>query len=71
MKGEFSTPFSPWENLVTWISLNWKGKSLLVKLWKLCLSITVYHLWRERNRRYHTQRSMDVREMFASIVEEV
>ena len=71
LTGEFTTPSTQWGNLVSWLSSNWKGKTLLVKSWKLCLSITIYHLWRERNSRFHSQRSMDVQEKAVVIAEEV
>ena len=71
LKGAFNTPSSTWGNLVEWISSRWKGKNLLIKSWKLCLSITIYHLWRETNRRFHTPRYMSVQETFGSIVEEI
>ena len=70
-KGGFSTPNSQWGNLVIWLSSNWKGKSLLVKSWKLCLAISIYHLWKERNRRFHSQRSLTVQEKVEVITEEV
>ena len=53
-KGDFITPHIPWRNLVSWLSQNWKGKSLRENSFKLCLSVIIYHLWRERNRRFHT-----------------
>ena len=71
LKGGFYTPNVQWGNLVTWLSSNWKGKSLLVKSWKLCLAISVYHLWKERNSRLHSQRSLIVHEKEAVITEEV
>ena len=71
LKGGFTTPRTTWSNLVEWISSRWKGKNLLIKSWKLCLSITIYHLWRERNRRFHTHSLLGVQEIYGYIVEEI
>ena len=70
-KGGFTSPRAPWEAFISWVSSNWKGNSLSHKIKKLCLAISIYMLWRERNNRFHTQRSKDIQEIALSIVVEV
>ena len=52
-KGNFSTPQLQWSSLIEWISREWKHKDLTMLSRKLCLAVTVYNIWHERNFRTH------------------
>ena len=69
-KGNFSTPDLPWQELVSWMAVHWHGSfGSVIK--KLCLAISVYHLWKERNARFHTNSTTSIEEVFCSIAEQV
>ena len=69
--GNFLVPSSPWEQLVTWVSSTWRGKSLQAKARKLCLSSTVYHVWKERNQRFHLQKFASALDVSSTIEAEI
>ena len=71
MKGDFSTPAIPWRQHIQWLSAHWKGKSLQLRIKLLCLSLSIYHIWRERNRRFHTQTTTSVPNLFSLVVEDI
>ena len=71
LKGDFITPSIPWGHLINWLPSNWKGKSLQIKTKLLCLSITIYYLWRERNSRFHSHTSTGVQDLLSLVVEDV
>ena len=71
LRGTFFTPSIPWGQLIPWLSSNWKGNSLQMKTNLLFLSITVYHLWRERNNRFHVHTSTSVQDLGSLIVQDV
>ena len=70
-KGGFQVPSLPWENLVGWMSNNWRGNSLERKIKKLCLATTVYILWNERNRRFHDGSISRMEDIFQAIVVQI
>ena len=69
--GDFSVPSSTWEQLVTWVSLTWRGKSLQAKVRKLCLSTSVYHVWKERNQRFHLQKFTSAMDVSSTVEAEI
>ena len=71
LRGSFFTPTIPWDLLIPWLSTNWKGNSLQMKTNLLCLSLTVYYLWRERNNRFHVHTSTSVPDLGSLIVQDV
>ena len=71
LKGRFSTPRIPWEQLISWLSIHWRGNSLHLKINLLCFSITIYMLWRERNSRFHSHSFIPTQDLISSIVENV
>ena len=70
-KGNFTSPTIPWELLISWVSSCWKGHSLQIKINLLCLSITIYHLWRERNDIFHSHSSKSVQDLVVLIEHDV
>ena len=56
-KANMNVPQLPWEDLIEWLSSNWKGTTLFVRILKLSLYSTVYSIWQERNTRLHENRS--------------
>ena len=52
-KGAFHVPTLAWTNFLSWLSVSWKGNSFGMQTRKLCLSVTIYHIWKERNSRLH------------------
>ena len=69
-KGNFSTPDLPWKERVSWMATHWHGDFCSV-IKKLCLAISVYYIWKERNTRFHTNSTSSIEEVFCSIVEQV
>ena len=53
MEGGFNIPKLNWGNLIETMASDWRNKNLGTISWKLCLSITVYCIWAERNARLH------------------
>ncbi|XP_059669136.1 uncharacterized protein LOC132314275 [Cornus florida] len=47
----FYNYFLTWEDLILWISSQWKSNSSISILRKIPLSALVYHTWKERNNR--------------------
>ncbi|XP_039007103.1 uncharacterized protein LOC120134737 [Hibiscus syriacus] len=58
---------SSWEDMISWASCTWKGKSLLITILKLAWSATIYVLWEERNRRIFKGCSRNTAELLSSI----
>jgi hypothetical protein len=56
----------------TWIDvLGWMSSFASSNTTKLCIAAMVYHLWRERNTRYHDRGAKKPHVLFDSIVEDV
>ena len=49
-----------WSNLISKLAKEWRHKNLATISWKLCLSVTVYNIWAERNTRLHAHKSSGV-----------
>ena len=62
-------PSMHWDDYISWLSGEWKAKSLMVTIRKLCLASTVYTIWAERNSRYHNNSIRDTSIIIASIFE--
>ena len=71
IKADISVPDSPWKERVGWMSLKWKGKTLSHNISKLCLSISVYQIWKERNLRFHTNSMRSTDDIYCCILEQV
>ena len=70
-KGAFHVPTLVWTNLLSWLSINWKGNSFGMQMRKLCLSVTIYHIWKERNSRLHGNRPTRTEEVITYICEQI
>ena len=70
-KGNFHVPNLSWEDLVTWMSTRWKGRSLGTKIKKLCLAVVVYLLWWERNQRFHNNTTSRHEDLAATAIEHI
>ena len=70
-KGNFYTPNIPWKELVSWMATHWQGNSFSTTIKKLCLAITVYQIWKERNSRFHTNSVHTTEDLFCSISEQI
>ena len=70
-KGNISAPDTSWKERVRWMTLKWKGNMLSDNTNKLCLSISVYQIWKERNLRFHTNSMRTTEEIYCSILEQV
>ena len=70
-KGNFYAPTVPWQEMVSWMVTHWQGNSLSTTIKKLCLAITVYQIWKERNSRFHTNSVTSTEEIYFSILEQV
>ena len=70
-KGGIRIPTLPWNALWEWMASNWKGSSLHTKISKLCLAVSVYWIWKERNTRFHSSVSRRVDAIVHSIFEQV
>ena len=70
-KAGWQVPALPWEELIAWLSSNWKGGSLSTLIKKLCLSSTIYLLWSDRNQRFHSNSTSRPEEVALLITEQV
>ena len=70
-KGSFHTPSMAWNDMTSWLATNWCGNSFSTKIKKMCLATTIYHLWKERNCRFHSNSIHREEEIFCSIIDQV
>ena len=49
-----------WSDYILWLATQWQSKSLPTRILKLCLQVTVYAIWKERNERFHTNSVRDI-----------
>ena len=70
-KGGFHIPSLPWQELISWMSSNWRGNSFVNITKKMCLAISVYYIWKERNTRFHTNSTSTYDEILSTIVEHI
>lgn len=66
-----SAPPLTWSLLIQWIAGNWTGGSLITIVKRLCLATSVYYIWAERNRRFHSNSRSSTTNLIAHIVETV
>ncbi|KAE8720463.1 RING/FYVE/PHD zinc finger superfamily protein isoform 3 [Hibiscus syriacus] len=66
LNGIYKTVLSR-EDLITWASKYWKGKSLLITILKLAWNATIYVLWEKRNRRIFKGCSRSIEELLRTI----
>ena len=71
VKGGFQVPELNWQNLIRWLSGNWKIKNLTMISWKICLAATVYIIWLERNHRLYNRLTNSVNQILDRILEMV
>ena len=71
MKCSTQIPKLNWNSLVSWLSSSWRSKNLRTLSWKLSLASTVYHIWMERNFRFHNRSSNSVTRIWEMILEMV
>ena len=67
--GGFSLPRLNWKDLISRLSKDWISSNLATISWKLCLAVTVYNVWAERNSRLHGQEHNDVVQITWKIVD--
>ena len=71
LDGGINVPKMCWSSLIIKLARDWRNKNLVSTSWKLCLSVTVYNIWYERNTRLHAHKSSDVNTITRKIRETV
>ncbi|XP_038994900.1 uncharacterized protein LOC120119075 [Hibiscus syriacus] len=56
-----------WDEMLSWASSSWKGKSLLTSILKIAWCSFIYTIWEERNRRIFQGRARTIEELLSSI----
>jgi hypothetical protein len=64
-------PSDDWEDIIAIGVQDWKGKSLKSILARLCLSSTVYAIWRERNSIRHGAHLLSEEKILSKICWEI
>jgi hypothetical protein len=60
-----------WADILAWISSIAASKSVSNMVCKLIIASSIYHIWRERNNRYHGRNARPHDVVFSTIVEDV
>jgi hypothetical protein len=60
-----------WGEVTDWMASFANSKSVANVSSKLCFAASVYHLWKERNARYHGCRGKSPRVLYNNIIEDV
>ncbi|XP_059654377.1 uncharacterized protein LOC132301114 [Cornus florida] len=64
---QFYTSITNWEELIQYISVRWKAKSVPNLLRKVCFSAMMYHTWEERNKRIFKKKKSSQKVVLARI----
>ena len=70
-KMDTMTPSIGWNPFIQWISTNWAGNSFPMRVRKLGLSMAIYCIWEERNRRFHTGSCASVNSIIAHVLDTI
>ena len=60
-----------WDRSLEWSSKNFRGKSLLSLICRICWSTVIYHLWCERNRRLHGGQSFTTSQLLLKLTRDI
>jgi hypothetical protein len=60
-----------WSDIVAWMSSIAASKSVSNVVCKLLIAASVYHIWRERNNRFHGRNARPPDIVFSAIVQDV
>ena len=70
-KGNVMAPSLPWKEMVSWMTKWWNGNTFSTITKKLCIAITVYQIWKERNTRFHSNSICTTEAVYCAILEQV
>ncbi|XP_038997435.1 uncharacterized protein LOC120122384 [Hibiscus syriacus] len=60
-------PHLPWEEMIEWACVEWKGKSLISTLLKITWTSYIYMIWEERNRRIFKHKTREAAHLLSLI----
>ncbi|XP_039057118.1 uncharacterized protein LOC120200312 [Hibiscus syriacus] len=60
-------PHLPWESMIEWACVEWRGKSLISILLKIAWTSYIYTIWEERNRRIFKQKAREAAHLLSLI----